>query len=307
MLTSVARLPLNTLPAFRAVARLQNLRAAAEELHLTHSAVSQQIKLLEEQMGLRLFDRRGRSVVLNAAGAALQRAVEPALDRLADGLRAAQAAATGTSQQLRLTVLPSFAQRWLLPRMGRWRERHPEITLELHASQQVVDLQREGFHAALRVGAGHWRGLQSVRLMDSPIVALASPARAARLSAGDMTAIAAQPLLGPADLWERWLGLGGQRLAAKPVAEFNDAGLMLQAVEQDIGIALARGLLAADALQAGRLVQLSPLALADAEFATYWLVYPPELDAWPPLVALRDWLFEELASSRQALDALQRS
>lgn len=303
----MARLPLNTLPAFRAVARLQNLRAAAEELHLTHSAVSQQIKLLEEQMGLQLFDRRGRSVVLNAAGAALQRAVEPALDRLADGLRAAQAAATGASQQVRLTVLPSFAQRWLLPRMGRWRERHPEITLELHASQQLVDVQREGFHAALRVGAGRWRGLQSVRLMDSPIVAVASPARAARLPAGDMAAIAAEPLLGPADMWERWLGLGGQRLAAKPVAEFNDAGLMLQAVEQDIGIALARGLLAADALQAGRLVQLSPLALADADFATYWLVHPPELAEWPPLAALRDWLFEEMASSRQALDALQRS
>ena len=125
MLTSMARLPLNTLPAFRTVARLQNLRAAAEELHLTHSAVSQQIKLLEEQLGLLLFDRRGRSLVLNAAGAALQQAVEPALDRLAEGVLAAQGAASGTAQELRLTVLPSFAQRWLLPRMGRWRDATP--------------------------------------------------------------------------------------------------------------------------------------------------------------------------------------
>ena len=303
----MARLPLNTLPAFRAVARLQNLRAAAEELHLTHSAVSQQIKLLEEQIGLPLFDRRGRSIALNAAGAALQRAVEPALDRLAEGLRAAQAADAGTAHQIRLTVLPSFAQRWLLPRMGRWRERHPEITLEIHASQQLVDLQREGFHAALRVGSGQWRGLHAERLMDSPIVAVASPARAARLAAGDLAAIAAEPLLGPAEMWERWLALGGQRLVAKPVAEFNDAGLMLQAVEQDIGIALARGLLAADALQAGRLVQLSPLALADPAFATYWLVHVPEVTDWQPLVALRDWLFDEVALSRAALAALQRS
>jgi LysR family transcriptional regulator, glycine cleavage system transcriptional activator len=302
----MARLPLNTLPAFRVAARLQNLRAAAEELHLTHSAVSQQIKLLEEQIGLPLFDRRGRSIVLNAAGAALQRAVEPALDRLAEGLRAAQAADAGTAQQIRLTVLPSFAQRWLLPRMGRWRERHPEITLEIHASQQLVDLQREGFHAALRVGSGQWRGLQAERLMDSPIVAVASPARAARLAVADLAAIAAEPLLGPVEMWERWLALGGQRLTAKPVAEFNDAGLMLQAVEQDIGIALARGLLAADALQAGRLVQLSPLALADPDFATYWLVHAPELADWPPLAALRDWLFDEMALSRAALAALQR-
>jgi len=307
MLTSVARLPLNTLPAFRVAARLQNLRAAAEELHLTHSAVSQQIKLLEEQIGLPLFDRRGRSVVLNAAGAALQRAVEPALDRLAEGLRAAQAADAGTAHQLRLTVLPSFAQRWLLPRMGRWRERHPEITLEIHASQQLVDLQREGFHAALRIGSGQWRGLQAERLMDSPIIAVASPARAARLAPGDLAAIAAEPLLGPAETWEHWLALGGQRLAAKPVAEFNDSGLMLQAVEQDLGIALARELLAADALQAGRLVQLSPQALADPAFATYWLVHAPELAGWPPLVALRDWLFDEMALSRAALEALQRT
>src|SRR5690606_21939093 len=116
--TSMSRLPLQTLPAFRAVARLQNLRAAAETLHLTHSAVSQQIKLLEEQLGFPLFDRRGRRVVLNAAGAALQRAVEPALDRLDEGVRAAAATSAGAAVQLRITLLPSFAQRWLLPRMG---------------------------------------------------------------------------------------------------------------------------------------------------------------------------------------------
>src|SRR5688500_17704841 len=106
MLTNMARLPLNTLPAFRAVARLQNLRAAADELHLSHSAISQQIKLLEEQAGLELFERRGRGLVMTAAGLALQRAVEPALDRLAEGLREAQAAMSNASLLLRLTVLP---------------------------------------------------------------------------------------------------------------------------------------------------------------------------------------------------------
>src|SRR5882724_8644551 len=132
---STPRLPLQTLPAFRAVARTQNLRAAADELHLTPSAVSQQIKLLEEQIGLLLFDRRGRRVVLNAAGEALQRAVEPALDRLDEGLRAAAALAAGTMQRMRVTLLPSFAQRWFLPRMARWRQQHPEIAIELYTSQ----------------------------------------------------------------------------------------------------------------------------------------------------------------------------
>jgi LysR family glycine cleavage system transcriptional activator len=298
-------LPLQTLPAFRAAARLQNLRAAAAELHLTHSAVSQQIKLLEEQTGLQLFDRRGRGLMLNAAGAALQRAVEPALDRLAEGLRAAQAAAAGATQQVRLTVLPSFAQRWLLPRMGRWRERHPDITLEIHSSQQIVDLQREGFHAALRIGLGPWRGMNAERLIDSPLIVVAAPARAARLAGAGAQALAAEPLLGDAEQWAQWLALGGARLVAKPVADFNDAGLMLQATEQDLGLALARELLAADALQAGRLVRVGTASLDDPGTSSYWFVHPTELADWPPLAALREWLFDEMALSRAALAARQ--
>jgi LysR family glycine cleavage system transcriptional activator len=294
----MARIPLNTLPAFRAVARLQNLRAAAEQLHLTHSAVSQQIKLLEDQLGLSLFDRRGRGVVLNSAGAAFQSAVEAALDRLSQGVLAAQAAASGMAHQLRLTVLPSFAQRWLLPRMGSWHARHPDITLEVHSSQQVVDLQREGFHAALRVGAGPWRGLHAERLTDSPLIAVAAPARAARLPMGDHRALAAEPLLGPTGEWERFLALSGCDLRGKTVADFNDAGLMLQAAEHDLGIALARELLAADALRAGRLVRVSPMALADTQAATYWFAHPVELADWPPIQALRQWLFDEMARSR---------
>jgi LysR family glycine cleavage system transcriptional activator len=305
MLNSMARIPLNTLPAFRAVARLQNLRAAADELHLTHSAVSQQIKLLEEQTGLELFERRGRGLVLNSAGAALQRAVEQALDRLAQGLREAQAAASSEAHVLRLSVLPSFAQRWLLPRMGRWRERHPEITLEVHATQKLVDLPRDGFHAAIRSGAGSWRGLHAEPLIDSTLVVVAAPARAARLAGATAQQIASEPLLGHADYWSRWFELSQARMVAKPVADFNDAGLMLQATEMDLGIALVHELPAADALQTGRLVRLSPLALHDSGAGTtYWVVHPPELADWPPLAALKGWLHDEMQASRAALAAL---
>lgn len=302
----MAHLPLNTLPAFRAAARLQNLRAAAEELHLTHSAVSQQIKLLEEQLGVELFDRRGRGLVLNAAGAALQRAVEPALDRLAEGVRAAQAVAAGESHLIRLTVLPSFAQRWLLPRIGRWRERHPEITLEVHAGHQLVDLHREGFHAALRTGSGRWKGLVSEQLADSPLIVVGSPQSAERLGPSPgIDAIADEPLLGEPEFWERWFRQAGGRMKCKPVADFNDFGLMLQATEQDLGIALGRELLAADALQTGRLVRLSPWTLNDVAYSSYWFAHLAELADWPPIVALRDWLREEMALSSAALAASQ--
>jgi LysR family transcriptional regulator, glycine cleavage system transcriptional activator len=298
MLTSMVRLPLQTLPAFRTVARLANLRAAAEQLHLTHSAVSQQIKLLEAQLGFALFDRHGRRVVLNAAGAALLRAVEPALDQLDDGMRAAAAAASGTEHRIRITLLPSFAQRWFLPRLARWRERHPHIAIELHASQQLIDLQRDGFHAALRQGDGPWRGLAAERLIDSPLIAVGSPNAARRLLGREARVLADEPLLGSPTLWARWFELAGLRVRVNPVATFNDAGLMLQASEQDLGLALARELLAADALRDGRLVRLSPLALPDDEAYAYWLVYPPALRDWPPLVALRQWLNDELAQSQ---------
>ena len=297
------RLPLATLPAFRAVARKATLRAAAEELHLTHSAVSQQIKQLEEQLGFQLFERRGRRVVLNAAGTALLRSVEPALAQIDDGLRAALAVSCGAEQLIRLTLLPSFAQRWLLPRMPQWREQHPDIALELETSQRVLDLQREGLHCALRQGAGQWAGLVSERLADSPLIVVGAPSYALRLRGRGPEALAEEPLLGSAKLWDRWFEQLGMKVATQPVASFSDAGLMLQAAEQGMGITLGRGLLAADALCEGRLVQLAPQTLADDAVYAYWIAYPGALTEWPPLVALRQWLHAQMALSLRRLQA----
>lgn len=295
MLTNMTRLPLHTLPVFRTAARLQNLRATAVEMHLTHSAVSQQIGVLEQQLGFALFERRGRRIVLNEAGQTLLCSVESALAQLDVGVLAAAATAIGTAQRLRLTVMPSFLQRWLLPRMQRWRERHPDIALELHSSQQVIDLQRDGFHAALRQGRGGWPGLSDERLLDSPLVVVASPATARRLQGSGAAALVHEPLLGDADLWDRWFSEAGLKLRTNPVASFNDAGLMLQAAEQGLGIALGREFMVADALRDGLLVQLSEQRLApDADFASYFLVYPPSLRDWAPLQALRHWLHDEV-------------
>src|SRR5204862_873 len=137
-MTQGSRLPLNTLTAFRAVAEVQNLRAAAETLNLTHSAVSQQIRGLEEQLGFALFERRGRRVVLNPAGHALLRSVQGALALLDDGVQAAPAAAGGEAQRLRVTVLPPFANRWPLPPTIRGRQRHPSLThADMHPCRLV--------------------------------------------------------------------------------------------------------------------------------------------------------------------------
>lgn len=302
----MARLPLNTLAAFRAVAEGGNLRAAADALFLTHSAVSQQIRSLEEHLGFTLFDRRGRRVVLNAAGEAFLRSVQSALAQLEGGVQAAGAAAAGNAQRLRVTVLPSFAQRWLLPRIGRWRERHPGVALEIDASIRAIDIVREGFHAGVRQGTGPWAGLASERLFDRPpIIVVGSPEAARRLLGAQPEALAREPLLGDADLWRAWFAAAGLETRVTPVAFFNDAGLMLQAAEQSIGLSLSREILAADALIDGRLVQLSPIAITHADAEPYHFVYPPGLRAWAPLESLRQWLRDELDLSYKALQELR--
>jgi LysR family glycine cleavage system transcriptional activator len=303
ILTSMSRLPLYTLPAFRAVAQLQNLRAAAERLHLTHSAVSQQIRGLETQLGFELFERRGRRLVLNAAGETLLRHVQCALGELDEGVQAAGLVARGASQRLRVSVLPSFAQRWLLPRMTRWRERHPDLVLEIETSHQVADLQRDGLQAALRSGRGPWPGVLSEPLFDAPMpmIVLASPQTAHQLADTLPETLARQPLLGDKELWRQWFAAAGLSVNVTPVASFNDAGLMLQAVEQGLGLGLGRELLAADSLCAGRLVKLSAISVDFEPSDTYHLVYPPGLRDWPPLQALRTWIRDELERSRETL------
>ncbi len=292
---SPPRLPLHTLPTFATVARLQNLRAAAEALHLTHSAVSQQIAGLEERLGFQLFDRRGRRVQLNAAGEALLRAVQPALAQLDEGVRAATAAALGESQTLRVTMLPSFAQRWFLPRLGRWHARHPDIRIEVDASNRIVDLARDGFHAGIRTGAGPWPGVQVERLYEAPtpFIAVGRPDIAHRLTQGTPAQLADEPLLGDTELWTRWFAAAGLRVEPIMLASFNDFGLLLQAAEQGLGLAVAREVMAIDSLREGRLVRLFDVSFVHEQAYPYMLAFPPALAGWAPLQALRAWMKEE--------------
>ncbi len=299
----MARIQLNFLPTFVAVAKLENLRAAAESLHLTHSAVSQQIGEIESRLGFALFDRRGRRIHLNAAGQALLRHAAPALAQVDDGVQAAAAAAAGAVQGLRVTMLPSFAQRWFLPRLGLWRAQHPDIAIEIDASFDIIDLQRDGFHAAIRTGPGPWPGLVQERLYDSPtpFVAVAAPHIAQRLNTGKLADMAREPLLGDTEVWERWFAAAGVRARVSPVATFNDVGLMLQAAEQGLGLAVVRELLAADALRDGRLARLFDVSVLLEGVRAYSLVYPPALKEWPPLIALRGWLRAEFDLSLKML------
>lgn len=203
-------------------------------------------------------------------------------------------------------MLPSFAQRWLMPRIVRWRERHPGVALEIDASIRAVDLVREGFHAAVRQGHGPWPGLSSQRLFSRPpMIVVGSPSAARRLLGAQPEALAREPLLGDADLWKAWFAASGVKTQVTPVAVFNDAGLMLQAAEQSLGLSLSREILAADALIDGRLVQLSSTTITHADAEPYHFVYPPSLRSWAPLDSLRVWLHDELDLSWKALHGLR--
>lgn len=300
-MATLPRLPLQYLAAFRAAAKTQNLRAAADSLHLTHSAVSQQIRALETQLGFQLFDRVGRRIALNDAGEALLYGVERAYGELEQGLRAAAAVHGAVPRSLRLTTLPSLAHRWLMPRLARWHQLHPDISLELNTSQQLIDLERDGYHIALRQGRGPWTGLVNEPLFESAMIAVAAPAIALRRMGQPLAALMQETLLGDAEQWTHWFEMGGVHERIVPMATFNDAGLMLQAAEQGMGIALTRELLAADALLDGRLVRVAPLRLEVSGLHRYHIAYPPALAQDPALRAFCDWLHGEIALSRAAL------
>ena len=295
----MTRIQLNFLPTFVAVAQLENLRAAAEALHLTHSAVSQQIGEIENRLGFPLFDRRGRRIHLNAAGQALLRQAAPALALVEDGLKAA-AAAAGAAQSLRITMLPSFAQRWFLPRLGLWRAQHPGIPIEIEASVNIVDLQREGFHAAIRTGTGPWPGLEHERLYDTPtpMVAVASPAVAQRLQRRRAGRHGARAAAG------RQRGVG-ELVRRRGPAHARDARGVVQRRRPDAaGDRAGAGAGGRPRAAGGRRVARRPgwPSCSTSRWCwigvqPYYLVYPPALKNWPPLIALRDWVRHEFDCS----------
>ena len=295
------RLPLQYLNAFRAIARSENLREAAEQMHLSHSALSQQLQALEGQLGLVLFERQGRRLKLNRHGELLQATVEETLGALERRIASLRTLDSQALPRLRVSALPSFVSRWLAPRLACWQTAHPDIALELHTTQQLVDLEREGFHAALRQGQGPWPGLESAPLMQSRLVLVAAPALAQRLIGEPLEALLDCCLIGSEPHWRQWFKAARFDGPWQLGASFNDAGMALQAAEAGMGVALARELLAADALLAGRLVRVSGLALPAELENSYHLAYPTALRDEPSLSAFRSWLTAQMAQSARAL------
>lgn len=286
------RLPIHFLPTFIVAARLENLRAAAQQVHLTHGAVSQQIQQLEQAIGCPLFERSGRGVRLNAAGRELLAVAEPALSALQQGVNRVRRIAT--SQVLRISVLPSFAHYWLLPRLAEFHHISSGIALDIDASLAVQDLARKGFDAAIRMGDGVWSGVQAQRIATGEVVPVATPELALQWQGGFSGMVDARvPLLEhDAMPWRAWFQAQGDTGGGQQVALFNDAGLLIRAAEQGFGVALVKTVLAGDSIAAGRLVPLAPAQhLGNNDI---YLVWPHATGLTPAVETLLHWLQQQL-------------
>ncbi|WP_269933648.1 LysR substrate-binding domain-containing protein [Serratia liquefaciens] len=286
------RFPLHFLPTFVIAARLENLRATAQQVHLTHGAVSQQIQQLEQAMGCPLFERQGRGLRLNAAGRELLAVAEPTLEALQQGIGRVRRVAQ--SQILRFSVLPSFAHYWLMSRLSSFHSACADITLDIDASLAVQDLTRKGFDAAIRLGNGQWADMQALLIASGEVVPVATPALAQQWQAAFDGGTPGMPLLEhDVTPWHSWFLAHQQREYGRPLASFNDAGLLIRAAEQGFGIALVKKLLVSDALTDGRLVALAAARRLDP--VDFYLVWPQSSGLMPAVEALLHWLQRQLA------------
>ena len=296
------RLPsLNALKAFEASARHESFTRAAEELFVTQGAVSHQVKALEAELGLRLFDRERRRLVITEAGRSYLEVVRDAFDRLASGTeRLLQRRKSGI---LTLTTSPNFAAKWLVHRLGGFAQTHPEIDLRVGAAKEHVDFTGQDVDVAIRHGDGRWPGLHVTRLCAEVLFPVCSPSlmkgRGALRSPADLVHHTLLHLEGPQD-WARWLeaaGVTGVDVSRGPV--FSERSMAIDAAIGGQGVALARSALCAWDLLQGRLVR--PFAFSLKVSYAYWIVCPKANAELPKIAAFRDWLLSEAADDTRRL------
>lgn len=295
--------PLAALRAFEATARRMSVQEAAEELRVTASAVSHRLRTLETALGVKLFHRLNRRLVLTDAGAVYLSRIAPAFAALQAAT--AEIAERRTSDSLTLTAPPSFAEIWLLPRLGRFLAAHPDIELRVEASSRAVDFSREPVDASIRYGRGDWPGLLAWRLLEERLVAVCAPV----LRDGP-------PILStPADLarhtlihsdqrltsWTAWLrGRGHGEVRGARNLRFSQSALSLRAAADGLGVALESRIMAAGYLSAGTLVEpFADLPPAD-DGAAYHLVAPADRAALPKVRALHAWLLAQASAPAAA-------
>ncbi|MEI6282325.1 MAG: transcriptional regulator GcvA [Alphaproteobacteria bacterium] len=301
--------PLNALRAFEAAARHLNFSRAAEELVVTPGAVSQQIQNLEDYVGAALFKRTPRGLLLTDAAQTALPPLRDAFDRLAEAASLLTAAVDG--RRLTLTAPPSFAAKWLVPRLGKFEILHPQVDVWLQAGMEVVDFAAGEIDLAIRYGAGRYPGLEIEKLLGETVIPVCAP-----------SLLADHPLNIPADLarlvllhdgspdadescpdWSMWLAARGLRnIDGTRGPRFNQSSLVIEAAASGRGVALAKSTLAQADLDSGRLV--APLRDQTAVDFAYYVVHPKAKGRLPQVKAFTAWLRAEAAAHEAALETL---
>ena len=295
---------LKALAVFEVAARLGSFSRAAEELNVTQSAVSRQIQLLESQLGAALFARNGPRLALTTLGRDYQATVENGLGVIRRGTRRLFRERADT-RSVTLSTVPSLVSRWLIPRLGRLRRSHPEISLRLDATFRMVDFAAEtDIDIAVRYGRGGWPALDAEVLAEDFLVPVCSPRLAREIHSPEdllrYDLLVDEPR---ADRWDYWLDAVGVGVSGRAKARLSDDfNVQLQAATLGHGVALARGLLVADDLRTGRLVP--PIRAPITAPEQYYFVCPPERASDPRIRVLRKWLLQEAATTIDGLDAL---
>lgn len=292
------RLPsLNALRAFWAAARHRSFAAAADELHVTASAVSLQIRQLEEELDFKLFERTPKGLVLTPQGARLLPGITQAFEHLKGTIAAIDDGAPGTGS-LSISVAPSFATKWLLPRLGGFLDRNPDVQVDVKANIELTDFAKDEVDLAIRYGSGNYPGLTVELLLEDRMFPVCSPELLMRYGQRNPARVFTEaPLLhdvsvdrDPADpSWKMWLKAGGlENIDWRKGPRFNQTALALDAALAGLGIALAPAALVSTDLSAGRLVRLANEEWK-GEFA-YYLVHPADKAELPALQRFKSWL-----------------
>lgn len=302
--TATVRLPsLDTLRVFAVAARHLSFTKAGNELHLTQSAISHRVCALEDELGVSLFNRLTRRLELTRAGQALAQRVDRAVGEIARAVADLDEASDG--RRLAVTMPPSLASRWLVPRLPRFHARNSDIELQVIADTSPLDLGSAGVDVAIRFGRGDYPGYAATILMPDSVFPVCSPRLIAEHGpVASIETLLDLPLLhdsstegdGSGSDWRSWLNhVGHGDLEANNGQRFGEAGLLIEAAVFGLGVALGRASLVSDLTADGTLV--CPLPLTAPTAFSYYLLAPRETAAQPTIVRLREWLQAEAAAT----------
>ncbi len=302
----MAHLPsLSALRAFEAAARHLSFTRAAEELHVTQAAISHQVKALEDELGCTLFLRLSRRVALTEEGRLLAAAATEAFTRIESGLEAVGRA--GQSGVVNVSVSPSFAVKWLVPRLDKFRGEHPDIDVRISANDRMVDPVREKVDLCIRYGSGRYPKLDTTRLLTDLVFPVCSPQLLATGPKLETAEDLAQHVLLQDEMmkhdplrpdWAKWFAAAGvSGVDASRGYSFSHASMMLDAAAAGQGVALGRSTLVADDVSSGRLVR--PFDTSFTCGFGYYIAVPKGVPLGPRIQAFREWLLREAQLTEQ--------